>query len=166
MSEAKNKDFNWWEGSKNVDGSKYRKGISVYACQSDTTNPKVLYLAKMVGILTEERYSEILNVPKGTKPMLDSEELRVILETYFGFYKGIFEEHEIAIQKNRFGKTVAGDIRYTGEERTDKAWAESNVASREARESSRYGGVVTMTEGDGTSELSIDDVPRGRNEDY
>lgn len=151
---------------KNTDGVKYRSAISVYACQSDTTNPKVLSLAQMAGIISQDRFNEILNVPKGTKPKLDSEELRVILETYFGFYKGIFEEHEIEIQKNRFGKAVAGDIRYTGEERTDKSWCATGLASREAIEKNKYGSVVTMEVKNGVSELCLDDISRGSSDDY
>lgn len=152
---------------KNIDGEKYRGGISVYACQSDTTHPTVLMLAKNTKRLTEERFEELTNVPKGTKPLLDSEELRVILETYFGFNKGAYEEHEChAIQKTRMGKTVAGEMRYTGEERTDKDWCSTGLASIEAVEKNKYGSVVTMEVRQGVGELSLDDVVRGSRDDY
>lgn len=153
---------------KNSDGVKYRGGISVYACQSDTTNPKVLMLAKNTNIISEERFNELVSLPKGTKALLDSEELRVILETYFGFWKGMYEEHEIEVQKNRFGKVVAGDIRYVGEERTDKAWCNTMLCSVEAREKSKYGSVVTMEEVGGVAELNVEDMVRSRSgsDDY
>ena len=151
---------------KNIDGEKYRGCISVYACQSDTTHPTVLMLAKGAGLINEDRYTELTNVPKGTKPVLDSEELCGILSTYFGFNGGKYEEHEINIQKNRMGKKVGGEIRYTGEERTDKAWCESMLSSREAREKSKYGSVVTMDVRDGVGELSVDDMVKGSGEDY
>lgn len=149
---------------KNSDGSKYRGGISVYACQSDTTNPRILMLASSVGIITRERFEELTNVPKGTKSLLDNEELSAILETYFGFRDGVYETHEIEIQKTRFGKTVAGDLRYTGEERTDKEWCNSALSSVEAREKNKYGSVVTMDVVDGVGELNIDDLVGARGE--
>ena len=152
---------------KNIDGEKYRGGIAVYACQSDTTHPKVLMLAKNTGLVTPERYEELTNVPKGTKPLLDSSELCVILETYFGFNKGDYEEHEIpSTQKTRMGRIVAGELRYTGEERTDKAWCATGLASREAVEKNKYGSVVTMEVVHGVSELSIDDMVKGSMDDY
>ena len=151
---------------KNIDGEKYRRGISVYACQSDTTHPTVLMLAKNAGLITEQRYVELTSLPKGTKPVLDNDELCVILETYFGFNKGHYEEHEIEVQKNRMGKAVAGEIRYIGEERTDKTWCDSLLCSREAREKSKYGSVVTMEVRQGVGELNIDDIVKGSNQDY
>lgn len=152
---------------KNIDGEKYRGGIAVYACQSDTTHPKVLMLAKSTNLLSPERYEELLNVPKGTKPLLDNSELCVILETYFGFHRGEYEEHEIpSIQKTRMGKLVAGEIRYTGEERTDKAWCATGLASKEAVEKNKYGSVVKMEVVHGVAELSIEDISKGSREDY
>lgn len=151
---------------KNIDGEKYRGGISVYACQSDTTHPTVLMLAKNAKLISEARYGELTNLPKGTKPLLDIEELGVILETYFGFNKGQYEEHEIEVQKSRMGKAVAGEIRYTGEERTDKTWCNSLLCSKEAREKSKYGSVVTMEVRQGVGELNIDDIVKGSNQDY
>lgn len=152
---------------KNIDGQKYRGGLSVYACQSDTTNETLLRMAKSSGIITQERYDELLNVQKSTKAVLDTEELGVILETYFGFNGGEYETHEIVgAQKTRFGKVLAGELRYTGEERTDKAWCNTGLASREACEKNRYGSVVTMEERGGVGELSLDDISRGSSNDW
>ena len=151
---------------KNTDGDKYRGAISVYACQSDTTHPVVLDLAVKTGKITKERYQELTNVPKGTKPLLDNSELCDILEDYFGFKNGQFEQHECQLQKNRRGVTVAGEYRYTGEERTDDDWCSTGLASREAVEKGKYGSVVTMEVRSGVSELCLDDMPRGGSDDY
>ena len=62
----------------------YRRGIAVYACQSDTTHPKVLELAHGAGAITQERYEVLSKPEKGVRPVLEPEELEVILETYFG----------------------------------------------------------------------------------
>lgn len=147
------------EHLEELENKQYRRGIAVYACQSDTTHPKVLELAKGAGAITQERYEVLSNPDKGVRPILEPEELEVILETYFGFNKGIYQEYEChGIQKGRFGQRLAGELRYTGEERTDKDWVETGLASREAKEKSKYGGFVRMDEHDGYSELSIDDV--------
>lgn len=154
---------------KNVDGDNYpnRRAISVFACQSDTTHPTVLGLAEKAGFISKERLEELTNVQKGTKPLLDNQELSVILENYFGFSKGNFETHEImAIQTTRFGKKVVGEYRYTGEERNDDEWCNSQLCSREAREKNRHGSIVTMDEGDGVMELHIDDMSRRDIDDY
>lgn len=154
---------------KNIDSDNYskRRAISVYACQSDVTHPTVLMLAKNAGKITKERYEELTNLPKGSKPVLDIKELSDILETYFGFYKGICEEHELPyIQTTRMGLKVAGEVRYTGEERTDKSWCDCGLASVEAREKNKYGSIVTMDVRDGVAELSIEDTVRGFTEDY
>ena len=152
------------EHLEELENKQYRRGISVYACQSDTTHPKVLELAYGAGAITEERYEVLSKPDKGVRPILEQEELEVILETYFGFKRGVYEVSEChGIQKSRFGKQLAGELRYMGEERTDKDWVETGLASREAKEKSKYGGFVRMDEHDGYSELSIDDVlGRGR----
>ena len=157
------------EHLEELENKQYRRGISVYACQSDTTHPKVLELAKGAGAITQERYEALSKPEKGVRPVLEPEELEVILETYFGFKRGVYEVSEChGIQKSRFGKQLAGELRYMGEERTDKDWVETGLASREAKEKSRYGGFVRMDEHDGYTELSIDDVlGKGRgNSDY
>lgn len=155
-------------GDLKDDGAKsYRGGISVFACQSDTTHPTVLMLAKANGTITEERYKELTNVPKGTKPLLDNLELGAILEEYFGFSGGFFETHECMQQISRMGVKVMGEYRYTGTEREDKAWLKTRMASPEVKELSKYGGIVTMDYQDGVGELNIDDVlTRNPKEDY
>lgn len=153
---------------KNTDGHKYRGSIPVWACQSDTTHPVVLDLAMKAGLISEERVQELSSLPKGVKPVLDIEELCVILETYFGFENGMYEIHELEIQTTRLGKQVAGEYRYTGVERTDKAWCSTGLASRDAYEISRYGGVVNIEDKEYVTEINLDDISRGNgsNEDY
>ena len=155
------------EHLEELENRQYRRGIAVYACQSDTTHPKVLELAHGAGAITQERYEVLSKPEKGVRPVLEPEELEVILETYFGFNKGVYQEYEChGIQKGRFGQRLAGELRYTGEERTDKDWLATGLASREAKEKSRYGGFIRMDEHDGYSELSIDDVLGRGNSDY
>lgn len=140
-----------------------RQIVPVYACQSDTTHPKVLELAKGSGLITEARYKALIDNEVGVKPELLPDELALVLETYFGFKGGIYEIHEChGIQKTRMGKQLAGELRYTGEERTDKEWLESGLASREALEFSKYGGEVTMEESNGYGNMVINDFLEGR----
>lgn len=135
-----------------------RQIISVFASQSDTTHPKVLELAKESGYIQEERYESLISPPTGVKPELEPDELAQVLENYFGFYKGIVEIHEChGIQKTRFGDKRAGELRYCGEERTDKDWLESGMASQEVKDFSKYGGEVLMTDNKGYGNLVIND---------
>lgn len=157
-----NKDNKDYQESEKLSWGNYKHGISVYACQSDTTHPRVLELAYQAGLLTEERYTTLTTKVTGEKPLLDSLELRAILENYFGFHGGSYEEEEChAIQKTRMGKTVAGEYRYMGEERTDKAWIATGLASEGACDECKYGSVVTMEERSGYKELCIDDITKG-----
>ena len=140
-----------------------RQVVPVYACQSDTTHPKVLELAKGLGMITEARYEALVSPEKGVRPELTPDELVKVLETYFGFDGGICETHEChGIQKSRFGKQLAGELRYTGEERVDKDWLESGLASQEVQEFSKYGGVVTMEENNGYGNMVIEDFLNGK----
>lgn len=135
-----------------------RQIISVYASQSDTTHPKVLELANTAGILSNERLAALLLTEQGVKAELEPIELGEVLEKFFGFKDGICEIHEChGVQKTRFGKQLAGELRYTGEERTDKDWLESGMASPEVKEFSKYGGEVLMEENKGHGEMVIND---------
>ena len=141
-------EYNWWEGETKVAEGKYQGGISVYACQSDTTHPKVLQLALGAGLITKERYEVLTNSEKGVKPILDKQELTDILEHYFGFYKGMCDEDEChAIQTTRFGNKVAGEYRYMGEERMDKDWCSSGLASQAVMEKVKYGSLLAEVSG-------------------
>lgn len=140
-----------------------RQIVPVYACQSDTTHPKVLELAKGSGLITEARYKALIDNEVGVKPELLPDELALVLETYFGFKDGICEIHEIHdTQKTRMGKQLAGEYRYTGEERMDKDWLESGLASTEVKEFSKYGGVVTMEDNQGYGSMVIEDYLRDK----
>ena len=131
------------------DEKKYKKkyhGVPVYACQSDTLNPKLLSLAHSAGVICPERYKELMTPSKYEKE-LSAIELSTILETYFGFQDGNFEEYVIeGRQKTRFGKDVLEETRYTGIERTDKEWVSTGLASAEAKEIAKFGDVLMVGE--------------------
>ena len=131
------------------DEKKYKKkyhGVPVYACQSDTLNPKLLSLAHSAGVICPERYTELMTPSKYEKE-LSAIELSTILESYFGFQDGNFEEYVIeGRQKSRFGKDVLEEIRYTGIERTDKEWVSTGLASAEAKEIAKFGDVLMVGE--------------------
>ena len=74
-------------------------------------------------------------------------EISIILESYFGFQDGVYEEYVIeGRQKTRFGKDVLEETRYTGIERTDKAWVSTGLASAEAKEIAKFGDVLVVGE--------------------
>ena len=124
---------------------KYR-GVPVYACQSDTLNPKLLSIAYTVGLLCPERYKELMTPSKYEKVLTDME-ISLLLESYFGFQDGVYEEYIIeGRQKTRFGKDVLGETRYTGIERTDKDWVSTGMASAEAKEIAKFGDVLVVGE--------------------
>ena len=131
------------------DEKKYKKkyhGVPVYACQSDTLNPKLLSLAHSAGVICPERYTELMTPSKYEKE-LSAIELSTVLESYFGFQDGNFEEYVIeGRQKSRFGKDVLEEIRYTGIERTDKEWVSTGLASAEAKEIAKFGDVLMVGE--------------------
>ena len=135
-----------------------RQVISVYCSQSDTVHPKVLELANAAGLITNERYDVLTKPEQGSRAELEPDELEKVLENFFGFDKGFCEIHEChGIQTTRFGDKRAGELRYTGEERTDKDWLNSGMASQEVKEFSKYGGEVIMDESKGYGEMVIND---------
>ena len=131
------------------DEKQYKKkyhGVPVYACQSDTLNPKLLSLAHSAGVLCPERYTELMTPSKYEKVLTDME-ISIILESYFGFQDGVYEEYVIeGRQKTRFGKDVLEETRYTGIERTDKEWVNTGLASAEAKEIAKFGDVLVVGE--------------------
>ena len=144
---------------KNSDGRKYRGGLSVYACHSDVTHPMVLQLATQSGVITESRYEELMSVEEGVEKVLTPEELSLVLENFFGFHQGTYEEFHIeGWQKTRFKKKVIGEVRYTGAERTDLDWIETGLASSEAVEKAKFGSVVRMEDRVGCGELVVEDA--------
>lgn len=154
---ANGKGGEWWEGEKNVDSEKkYKRGLSVYACVSDTTHPKVLQLANNAGLFKEGRYDELLSTET---PELNNDEVSIILESFFGFNKGDYEEHLIeGIQQTRFKQVAVNEVRYCGEERTDKQWCSTGLASNEAKEYCKFGSIVNMEEQKGVGEMVIRDA--------
>lgn len=85
--------------------------------------------------------------PSKYEKELSAIELSTILESYFGFQDGNFEEYVIeGRQKSRFGKDVLEETRYTGIERTDKEWVSTGLASAEAKEIAKFGDVLMVGE--------------------
>ena len=77
---------------------------------------------------------------------ISPEQLSLILENYFGFEGGAYEEHLVeGSQVNKIGGGRVENVkRYTGWERLDKEWVDTGLASREAYELCKYGEVLAL----------------------
>ena len=129
-------------------GKNFKRGIAVYACQSDVKHPTLLRVAHGAGVLSREP------TPK---------ELGDILENYFGFCNGDYEQHLIeGVQRTRFGMKVFGEYRYCGSERTDKDWCDTGLASVEAVETMKYGEALVIDCGKSQDESEINKVVFGK----
>ena len=85
-------------------GKNFKRGIAVYACQSDVKHPTLLRVAHGAEVLSKDRY-DILST---TEEELTPKELGDILENYFGFCNGDYEQHLIeGVQRTRFGMKVS-----------------------------------------------------------
>ena len=133
---------------KEQHNKKYRKGISVYACESDIKHQVILDLAQQAGLISKDRYDGFIDCwLRDIDIELNETELSDILKNFFGFNLGNYEEHLIeGVQKTRFNGEKMGEIRYIGEERTDRDWIETGLASREAKEICNYGDVLRLGE--------------------
>ena len=140
-------------------GKNFKRGIAVYACQSDVKHPTLLRVAHGAGVLSKDRY-DILST---TEEELTPKELGDILENYFGFCNGDYEQHLIeGVQRTRFGMKVFGEYRYCGSERTDKDWCDTGLASVEAVETMKYGEALVIDCGKGQDESEINKVVFGK----
>ena len=88
----------------------------------------------------------MLQVENQLEVSLTDEQLSLILENYFGFESGGYEEHLVeGSQVNKIGGgRVEGVKRYTGWERLDNGWVDTGLASREAYELCKYGEVLAL----------------------
>ena len=140
-------------------GKNFKRGIAVYACQSDVKHPTLLRVAQGAGVLSKDRY----NILSTTEEELTPKELGDILENYFGFCNGDYEQHLIeGVQRTRFGMKVFGEYRYCGSERTDKDWCDTGLASVEAVETMKYGEALVIDCGDSQDESEINKVVFGK----
>ena len=122
-----------------------RNVVAVYATELDVKHPTILRLAYNANIVTKEQFQQILQVENQLEIPISPEQLSLILENYFGFESGGYEEHLIeGSQVNKIGGGRVENVkRYTGWERLDKEWVDTGLASREAYELCKYGEVLT-----------------------
>ena len=127
--------------------TKTRKAVvAVYATELDVKNPTILRLAYNANIIPQEQFQQMLQVENQLEVLLTNEQLSLILENYFGFESGGYEEHLVeGSQVNKIGGGRVENVkRYTGWERLDKEWVDTGLASREAYELCKYGDTLTL----------------------
>ena len=120
--------------------------VAVYATELDVKHPTILRLAYNANIVTKEQFQQILQVENQLEISISPEQLSLILENYFGFEHGEYEEHLVeGSQVNKIGGGRVENVkRYTGWERLDKEWVDTGLASREAYELCKYGEVLAL----------------------
>ena len=126
---------------------KTRKAVvAVYATEIDVKHPTILRMAYVANIVTKEQFQQMLQVENQIDIELTNEQLAYILENYFGFEFGKYEEHLIeGSQVNKIGGGRVENVkRYTGWERLDNEWVDTGLASREAYELCKYGEVLAL----------------------
>ena len=123
-----------------------RSVVAVYATELDVKHPTILRMAYISKIIQKEQYQKILQVENQIDIELTNEQLAYILENYFGFSCGEYEEHLIeGSQVNKIGgERIENVKRYTGWERLDNEWVDTGLASREAYELCKYGEVLAL----------------------
>ena len=123
-----------------------RNVVAVYATEWDVKHPTILRLAYNANIVTKEQFQQILKVDNQIDIEISPEQLSLILENYFGFESGGYEEHLVeGSQVNKIGGGRVENVkRYTGWERLDKEWVDTGLASREAYELCKYGEVLAL----------------------
>ena len=123
-----------------------RNVVAVYATELDVKHPTILRLAYNANIVTKEQLQQLLKVENQLEISISPEQLSLILENYFGFENGEYEEHLVeGSQVNKIGGGRVENIkRYTGWERLDNEWVDTGLASREAYELCKYGEILQV----------------------
>ena len=123
-----------------------RNVVACYATELDVKNLTILRMAYVANIVPQKQFQQISQVENPLEVSLTNEQLSLILESYFGFENGAYEEHLVeGSQVNKIGGGRVENIkRYTGWERLDKEWVDTGLASREAYELCKYGEVLTL----------------------
>ena len=122
-----------------------RNVVACYATEWDVKHPTILRMAYISNIVTKEQYQKICQVDNQIDIELTNEQLAYILENYFGFEHGEYEEHLVeGSQVNKIGGRVENVKRYTGWERLDNEWVDTGLASREAYELCKYGEILQV----------------------
>lgn len=127
--------------------NKTRKAVvACYATEWDIKHPTILRLAYNANIIPQEQFQQILQVENQIDIEITPEQLALILENYFGFEHGEYEEHLIeGSQVNKIGGGRVENVkRYTGWERLDNEWVDTGLASREAYELCKYGDILAL----------------------
>ena len=123
-----------------------RAVVACYATELDVKHPTILRLAYNANIITKEQFQQMLKVENQLDIEITPEQLPLILENYFGFEHGEYEEHLVGgSQVNKIGGSRVENVkRYTGWERLDNEWVDTGLASREAYELCKYGEVLAL----------------------
>lgn len=123
-----------------------RSVVAVYATELDVKHPTILRLAYNASIATKEQFQQMLKVENQLDIEITPEQLSLILENYFGFENGAYEEYLVkGSQVNKIGGDRVESVkRYTGWERLDNEWVDTGLASREAYELCKYGEVLAL----------------------
>lgn len=123
-----------------------RNVVAVYATEWDVKHPTILRLAYNANIIPKEQFQQMLQVGNQLEIEISPEQLSLILENYFGFEHGEYEEHLVeGSQVNKIGgERIENVKRYTGWERLDNEWVDTGLASREAYELCKYGDTLTL----------------------
>ena len=127
--------------------NKTRKAVvAVYATEWDVKHLTILRLAYNANIIQKEQFQQILKVENQLEIEITNEQLSLILENYFGFEGGEYEEHLVeGSQVNKIGgERIENVKRYTGWERLDNDWVDTGLASREAYELCKYGEILQL----------------------
>lgn len=123
-----------------------RSVVAVYATEMDVKHPTILRMAYVANIIPQQQFQQILQVKNQIDVSISPEQLSLILENYFGFEHGEYEEHLVeGSQVNKIGGGRIENVkRYTGWERLDNEWVDTGLASREAYELCKYGDTLTL----------------------
>lgn len=123
-----------------------RNVVAVYATEWDVKHPTILRMAYIANIIPQEQFQQILKVENQLEISITPEQIVFILENYFGFENGEYEEHLVeGSQVNKIGGGRVENVkRYTGWERLDNDWVDTGLASREAYELCKYGDTLTL----------------------
>ena len=123
-----------------------RSVVAVYATEWDIKHPTILRMACVANIIPQQQFQQILQVENQLDVEISPEQLSLILENYFGFEHGEYEEHLVeGSQANKIGGDRVENVkRYVGLERLDNEWVDTGLASREAYELCKYGEVLTL----------------------
>ena len=70
-----------------------RSVVAVYATELDIKHPTILRMAYVANIIPQEQFRKILQEDNQIDIELTNEQLAYILENYFGFEHGEYEEH-------------------------------------------------------------------------